>query len=85
LLAQRSQRKRLNPIRLRQMQDRQQELEEQISRMEAEIGECESGLLTFVNAAETARLAARLEQQRAKLQTLLGEWEELSVAIESNV
>ncbi|MBZ5568599.1 MAG: ATP-binding cassette domain-containing protein [Acidobacteriia bacterium] len=77
-------RKRLNPIKLRQMQDRQQELEEQISRVEAGIGECESGLQSFVSAEETARLASLLETRRSELQALLGEWEKLSVAIEGN-
>jgi ATP-binding cassette subfamily F protein 3 len=76
--------KRVNPIKLRQMQDRQQELEEQIGRVEAEIGECESGLQTFVSAEETARLASLLERRRSDLRGLLGEWEELSTAIESN-
>jgi ATP-binding cassette subfamily F protein 3 len=77
--------KRLNPIRLRQMQDRQQELEEEISRVEAEIAECEKGLEKFVSAEETARLAALLEQRKSELQGLMAEWEELASAIESNV
>ena len=77
-------RKRLNPIKLRQMQDRQRELEEQISRVEAEIGECESGLQRYVSAEETARLASLLEKRRSELQALLGEWEELSATIEGN-
>jgi ATP-binding cassette subfamily F protein 3 len=77
--------KRLNPIRLRQMQDRQQELEEEVSRVEAEIAQCEKGLEAFVSAEETARLAGLLERRRAELEALMAEWEELSSAIESNV
>jgi ATP-binding cassette subfamily F protein 3 len=76
--------KRLNPIKLRQMQDRQQELEAEVSRVEAEIAQCEQGLETFVSAEETARLAALLERRRADLAGLMEEWEELSSAIESN-
>ena len=77
--------KRLNPIKLRQMQDRQQELEEAVSRVEAEIAQCESGLQTFVSAQETARLTELLERRRSELEPLVAEWEALSVALESNV
>ncbi len=76
--------KRLNPIKLRQMQERQQELEEEISRVEAEIGDCERGLQTFVSAAETARLSELLERRRSELQVLMEEWEGLASTIESN-
>ncbi len=77
-------RRRLNPIKLRQMEERQHELEEEISRAEADIAQCEKRLETFVSAEETARLAALREHKREQLQALLREWEELSVAIESN-
>jgi ATP-binding cassette, subfamily F, member 3 len=76
--------KRLNPIKLRQMQDRQQELEEEVSRVEAEIAQCESGLQTFVSAQETARLTELLERRRSELEPLVAEWEALSVVLESN-
>ncbi|MGB9104806.1 MAG: hypothetical protein WCC59_08610, partial [Terriglobales bacterium] len=76
--------KRLNPIKLRQMQDRQQELEEEVSRVEAEIAQCESGLQTFVSAQETARLTELLERRRSELEPLVAEWEALSVALEGN-
>ncbi|MGA2000754.1 MAG: ABC-F family ATP-binding cassette domain-containing protein [Terriglobales bacterium] len=76
--------KRLNPIKLRQMQERQQELEEEVSRVEAEIAQCESGLQTFVSAEETARLSELLERRRSELEPLVAEWEALSVVLESN-
>jgi predicted nuclease with TOPRIM domain len=76
--------KRLNPIKLRQMQDRQQELEEEVGRVEGEIAQCESGLQSFVSAEETARLTGLLERRRLELETLVAEWEELSAALESN-
>jgi ATP-binding cassette subfamily F protein 3 len=76
--------KRVNPIRLRQMQDQQQELEEEISRVEAEIAQSEKGLETFVSVEETARQTELLERRRSELERLVGEWEELSGALESN-
>ena len=74
--------KRLNPIKLRQMQDRQEELEEDISSVESEIADCEKGLQTFVSAEETARLTELLARKRSELEALVREWEELSVALE---
>jgi ATP-binding cassette subfamily F protein 3 len=76
--------KRLNPIKLRQMQDRQQELEVEVSRLETEIAQCEKGMETFVSAEETARLAELTARKRSELEALLEEWEELSSALESN-
>ncbi|MGZ4838200.1 MAG: ribosomal protection-like ABC-F family protein [Terriglobales bacterium] len=76
--------KRLNPIKLRQMQDRQQELEVEVSRLETEIAQCEKGMETFVSGEETARLAELTARKRSELEALLEEWEELSSALESN-
>ena len=76
--------KRVNPIRLRQMQDRQQELEEEVSRVETEIALCEKGLESFVSAEETARQTELLQRRRSELERLVAEWEELSGALESN-
>src|ERR1700680_2691842 len=45
--------KRLNPIKLKQMQNRCRELEEQISEAEREIAHYEANLANFVNAEET--------------------------------
>ncbi len=74
--------KRLNPIKQRQMLDRQQELEESISGVEAEIADCENRLQTFVSAEETERVTELLARKRSELETLVREWEELSVALE---
>ncbi len=75
--------KRINPIRLRQLKDRCQEVEELIARHEAEIAECETGLQVFVSVAETARLTDRLAGKRAELDTLMREWTELSETLEA--
>jgi ATP-binding cassette subfamily F protein 3 len=71
-------RKRLNPIKLKQMQDRCQQMEEQIAALEDGIAECEHELQSFVSAAETQRQTELLAQRRADLATLMTEWEELS-------
>jgi len=76
--------KRVNPIKMKQMTDRCGELEGAIARVEAEIGEAESALTEFVSAEETQRLYALLESKRAELESLMAEWEQVSEFIEAN-
>jgi ATP-binding cassette subfamily F protein 3 len=75
--------KRMNPIKLRQMKERVGEIEEEITKLEAGIAECEQALQTFVSAEETARLTQLLEARRNDLESLMKEWEEISSAIEA--
>jgi ATP-binding cassette, subfamily F, member 3 len=76
--------KRLNPIKRKQMEDRYQQVEQNISRLEASIAHCESELQNFVSAEETQRLTRELDQHRAELQSLMAEWEELSQVLENS-
>jgi ATP-binding cassette subfamily F protein 3 len=73
--------KRMNPIKLRQMKDRLEEVEEEITKLEAGIAECEQALQIFVSAQETARVTELLESRRSDLKSLMQEWEEVSAAI----
>ena len=75
--------KRINPIKLKQMQDRAQELEDEITRLEQGIAECETSLLTFVSADETKRQTELRDSRRKELEQALAEWEEVSSAIET--
>jgi ATP-binding cassette subfamily F protein 3 len=74
--------KRLNPIKLRQMQDRRTSIEEEVTKLEAEIADYEAELSNFVSVEETARVSALLDQRRADLEKLMLEWEEVVQAIE---
>jgi ATP-binding cassette subfamily F protein 3 len=77
--------KRVNPIKLRQMENRCSELEKTIERLESEIAECEGFLTSFVSAEETQRLTAVLEKKREELSELMEEWEEVSEFLQTNV
>jgi ATP-binding cassette, subfamily F, member 3 len=77
--------KRINPIKLKQMQDRAQELEDEITRLEHGIAECETALLTFVSAEETRHQMELRETRQRELEEAMKEWEQLSEAIETNV
>jgi ATP-binding cassette subfamily F protein 3 len=77
-------RKRLNPIKLREMKERVREIEEEITKLEAGIAECEHSLQTFVSPEETARVTQLLQTRKADLESLMEEWEETSALIESS-
>jgi ATP-binding cassette, subfamily F, member 3 len=77
--------KRINPIKLKQMQDRAQELEDEITRLEHGIAECETALLTFVSAEETRHQMELRDTRQRELEEAMKEWEQLSEAIETNV
>jgi ATP-binding cassette, subfamily F, member 3 len=74
--------KRLNPIRRKQMEDRVQTLEEEISRTEDKIARLETALQSFVSAEETQRQSQELDQNKATHAALVGEWETLSQELE---
>ncbi len=75
-------RKRINPIKLKQLQDRQQQIEEEITRLEQGIAHCELELQSFISVEETQKQTDLLAQQRARLAQRMEEWEELSSALE---
>jgi ATP-binding cassette subfamily F protein 3 len=77
--------RRINPQRLRQMQERCTELEEQIARTEAEVAGCEDALSRFVSAEETQRQTDLLRNKKGELESLLQEWEAVASALENQL
>jgi ATP-binding cassette subfamily F protein 3 len=76
-------RKRLNPIRRKQIEDRVAQLEEEIGQTEDEIARLESALQSFVSAEETQRHSQQLEGSKASHARLIQEWEALSESLET--
>jgi len=74
--------KRLNPIKRKQMEDRIQVLEEEISGAEDEIARLETALQIFVSAEDTQRQSQELDQRKASHADLIAEWEGLSEELE---
>ena len=64
------------------MKERIGEIEEEITKLEAGIAECEQALQGFVSAEETARQTQLLQNLRNDLAVLMQEWEEVSAVIE---
>jgi ATP-binding cassette subfamily F protein 3 len=69
--------RRVNPIKLKQMQGRLKFVEEEIPRVEASIGNVEQSLGVFVSADETARVSRELDELRQRHSSLTHEWEVL--------
>jgi len=74
--------KRLNPIKLKQLEDRLKFTEEEIPRLESAITAVEQRLGNFTSAEQSQKDAAELDTLRGQRQSLLNEWEELSLTLE---
>jgi ATP-binding cassette subfamily F protein 3 len=74
--------KRVNPIKLKQMEDRLKFAEEEIPRLEQEIAAAEDRLGNFTSAEQSQKDAAELDKLRSERAALLEEWEELTMTLE---
>ncbi|MGQ9918447.1 MAG: ABC transporter ATP-binding protein, partial [Bryobacteraceae bacterium] len=74
--------RRLNPLKVRRLEQQAAELEEQAAKLEQEIASIEQSLLNFVNAEEHRRRMELLEARRRELDRTLAEWEQVSLELE---
>jgi ATP-binding cassette subfamily F protein 3 len=74
--------RRLNPIKLKQIEDRLRAAEENISRLESGIAAVEERLGNFTSAEQSQKDAAELDHLREKRTTIMAEWEDLTLALE---
>jgi ATP-binding cassette subfamily F protein 3 len=76
--------KRLNPMKRKQLEDRVHGLEEKIGKVETAIAECETALQNYVSAEENQRQSRELDQHKASHAALIKEWEDLAEALQSD-
>jgi len=76
--------KRLNPIKRKQIEDRVRELEAEIGRAEDQIARLETALQSYVNAEESQRQSQELELHKVSHAALLKEWEGLSQELQES-
>ena len=76
--------RRVNPIRVRQMEKRRAAIEKEVARLETEIARYDAEMADFKSVEETQRLSALAEECRAALEALLKEWEEVAAALEES-
>ena len=74
--------KRMNPLKRKQMEDRVRELEEEIARTETAIAKLETELQNFVSVEESQRQTQELDQKKTTHAALVKEWEELAQSLE---
>jgi ATP-binding cassette subfamily F protein 3 len=74
--------KRLNPIKLKQMEDRVAAIEEELSDLDARISQAEQQQAVFTTAEAARALAAELETLREQHATRTAEWEDLASELE---
>ena len=74
--------KKLNPIKLKMLEDEVRETEEQIPVLEERITAAEGALSAYTTAEEARRVSAVLDRLRADHEALLARWEELGTQLE---
>ena len=74
--------KRLNPIKLKQLEDRLNTAEGEISSLESAIAVAEESLGNFTSAEQSQKDAAELDSLRVRRTAALAQWEELALALE---
>jgi len=72
----------LNPIKLKQLEDRLAFVEQELPRLDSLISSAEEGLGHYTSAEDSQRTAAELDTLRTRRASLLAEWEELATALE---
>jgi ATP-binding cassette subfamily F protein 3 len=82
VVAEKSNVKRLNPIKLKQLEDRLRFTEDEIPRLEQSIATAEEKMGIFTSAEEAQRQAAELDRMRATHTDVVAEWEELALLLE---
>jgi ATP-binding cassette subfamily F protein 3 len=76
--------RRLNPIKLRQMRDRQRAIEDEVTRLEVEIADFEAALSNYQTPQQSIEIASLLESRREDMKNLMAEWEDVSGTLEAN-
>jgi ATP-binding cassette subfamily F protein 3 len=76
--------KRLNPIKRKQMEDRVHELENKIAETEDAIARLETALQNFVSAEESQRQSQELNQHKIAHAALIKEWEEAAEILQES-
>jgi ATP-binding cassette subfamily F protein 3 len=74
--------KRLNPIKLKQMEDRVAAIEDELSDLDARISQAEQQQAVFTTAEAARAVAAELETLREQRTTRTAEWEDLASQLE---
>jgi ATP-binding cassette subfamily F protein 3 len=82
LAAPKSSVKKLNPIKLKMLEDEVSEAETRVLELEEQIAAAEAASGVYTTAEEAQRVAAELERLRAEQEVVLARWEDLGTQLE---
>jgi ATP-binding cassette subfamily F protein 3 len=74
--------KKLNPIKLKMLEDEVSEAETRVLELEEQIAAAEAASGVYTTAEEAQRVAAELESLRAEQELVLARWEDLGTQLE---
>ena len=75
--------KRVNPMKVRKLQDQLKEVERSVANLESEIARHEAAMADFKSAEETLRLSELVSSRRSQLDATVAQWEALSAELEA--
>jgi ATP-binding cassette subfamily F protein 3 len=75
--------KRVNPMKLKKLQDRLREVEQEVAALESEIAQHDAALADFKSMEETVRLSEIVAERRKQLEARVAEWEAVSAELEA--
>jgi len=76
------QKKRVNPMKLKKLQDHARELEKEVATLESEIAQHDADMADFKSVDETLRLSELVTEKRQRLEQRVAEWEQVSAELE---
>jgi ATP-binding cassette subfamily F protein 3 len=74
--------KRVNPMKLKKLQDRLRIVEQEVAALESEIAQHDAALADFKSMEETIRISAMVTERRKQLEARVAEWESVSAELE---
>jgi ATP-binding cassette subfamily F protein 3 len=74
--------KRVNPMKLKKLQDRLRAVELEVAALESEIAQHDAALADFKSMEETVRLSEIVAERRGQLEGKVAEWERVSAELE---
>ena len=77
--------KRVNPLKLKQVEDRVSAIEGELPELEQRLSQAQQQQAMYSNAEAARALAAEVDQLRSRRESLTAEWEELSLQLEEQI
>ncbi len=74
--------KRVNPMKLKKLQERLRAVEQEVASLESEIAQHDAALADFKSMEETLRISEIVAERRKRLEARVAEWESVSAELE---